>query len=85
MIQLGKCLKLQLYIFTTDNPCRQNDCQNPIKNENTTCRADGPGAFTCICPPGFSGEKCEYRKHKHVNTKQQHFQPISFLFVLCHS
>ena len=26
-----------------------------------TCRPNGNGAYQCICPPGYSGSRCEIR------------------------
>ena len=41
-----------------------NYCTNhkPCKN-GATCHNTNPGAYTCMCPPGFRGTNCEIRNH----------------------
>ena len=36
------------------DPCAQNPCLN-----GGQCIPNGLGGFTCQCPPGYSGQRCE--------------------------
>ncbi len=39
------------------DPCAVNPCLN-----GGTCMANNVGGFTCQCPPGYSGLRCEDRE-----------------------
>jgi hypothetical protein len=39
------------------DPCAENPCLN-----GAACISNGYGGFTCQCPPGYSGQRCEGRK-----------------------
>ena len=46
-----------------DSPCLRNDCISPISGVITNCTPSESNVdFTCQCPPGFGGRKCETRK-----------------------
>jgi hypothetical protein len=40
------------------DPCADNPCLN-----GASCVSNGFGGFTCQCPPGYSGHRCEDRKN----------------------
>lgn len=50
-VLVGACV----YIGATGNPCSPNLCWN-----GGLCSTNG-SSFTCSCPQGFRGQKCEYR------------------------
>ncbi|XP_029183167.2 fibropellin-1-like [Acropora millepora] len=50
-VLVGACF----YIGATGNPCSPNLCWN-----GGLCSTNG-SSFTCSCPQGFRGQKCEYR------------------------
>ena len=39
------------------DPCADNPCLN-----GASCVANGIGGFTCQCPPGYTGQRCEDRE-----------------------
>ncbi len=39
------------------DPCADNPCLN-----GGACMSNGFAGFTCQCPPGYSGQRCEDRK-----------------------
>lgn len=62
-----------LYFVVTVNPCDNNDCQN-----TASCVADATDSkgYRCICPSGFSGDKCESKCKKtkdKISLKKKHF------------
>jgi len=40
------------------DPCADNPCLN-----GASCIPNSSGGFTCQCPPGYSGQRCEDRKN----------------------
>ena len=44
------------------DPCLEMECINPIKDKNTSCILNEQNQTECICPSGFGGNKCQYRK-----------------------
>ena len=45
-----------MYVFLGD-ACTPNPCLN-----GGQCISNNIGGFTCQCPPGYSGQRCEDRK-----------------------
>jgi len=45
-----------MYMFLGD-ACTPNPCLN-----GGQCISNNIGGFTCQCPPGYSGQRCEDRK-----------------------
>jgi hypothetical protein len=54
------------------DPCADNPCLN-----GASCLPNSFGGFTCQCPPGFSGQRCEDRKILFTFSRI-----ICFLFIL---
>ena len=42
--------------FRVGEVCNPNPCLN-----GGTCQSNGFGGFTCQCPPGYTGQRCEIR------------------------
>ena len=42
-------------LLSLDDPCASQPCMN-----GGTCMRDN-GGFRCVCPPGYSGSRCEIR------------------------
>ncbi len=45
-------------IFSVGDLCAQNPCLN-----GGQCYPNNLGGFTCQCPAGYSGQRCEDRKN----------------------
>ncbi len=43
-----------IFFFSLGDPCAQNPCLN-----GGQCIANNMGGFTCVCPPTYSGQRCE--------------------------
>jgi hypothetical protein len=44
------------------DPCADNPCLN-----GASCIPNSSGGFTCQCPPGYSGQRCEDRKNINIS------------------
>ena len=45
-------------VFFVGDPCAENPCLN-----GGQCFPSNYGGFTCQCPSGYSGQRCEDRKY----------------------
>lgn len=53
-----KIIECFLILFSTGDPCSQNPCMN-----GGQCHPTNSGGFTCQCPVGFNGQRCEERQY----------------------
>ena len=49
--------KRTMRLMHVGDPCADNPCLN-----GASCIPNSIGGFTCQCPPGYSGQRCEDRK-----------------------
>ena len=48
------------YVSAPPDPCKNSVVE--LCFNDGTCRPDGTGGYTCICPPGYTGIQCKGSK-----------------------
>ena len=57
LIIMSLFINITIFTITDINDCVNHKCQN-----GGSC-ADGVGNYSCICLPGYTGNRCETGKH----------------------